>query len=61
LARALGVETAIRERHATGLAVAEERVAESLRRELLRVRAESPQPNIARQAERELEKMGDAA
>lgn len=57
LARALGVETAIRERHATGLAVAEERVAESLRNELLRVRAESPQPNVAREARQELEKM----
>lgn len=57
LARALGVETAIRERHATGLAATEERVAESLRTELLRVRAESPQPNVAREARQELEKM----
>lgn len=57
LARALGVETAIRERHATGLAAAEERVAESLRTELLRVRAESPQSNVAREAKQELEMM----
>ncbi len=57
LVRALGVETAIRERHAVGLAAAEERVAESLRTELLRIRAESPQPNVAREAKQELEKM----
>lgn len=55
LARALGVETAIRERHAIGLAAAEERVAESLRTELLRVRADSPQAHVAKQAQRELE------
>ena len=60
LARALGVETAIRERHAISLAAAEERVAESLRAELLRVRAESPQPNVAREAKQELEKMEKA-
>ncbi|KHQ53603.1 coiled-coil domain-containing protein [Mameliella alba] len=60
LARALGVETAIRERHAISLAAAEERVAESLRTELLRVRAESPQPNVAREAKQELEKMEKA-
>ncbi len=60
LARALGVDTAIRERHATGLAAAEERVAESLRTELLRVRAESPQPNVAREAKQELEQMEKA-
>jgi len=58
LARALGIETPIRERHSLSLADAEERVAESLRTELLRVRAESPQPNIARQAQRELEEQG---
>ncbi|WP_227288011.1 hypothetical protein [Boseongicola sp. H5] len=57
LARALGVETAIRERHAIGLAAAEERVAESLRTELLRVRADSPQPNVAREARQELQEM----
>lgn len=55
LARALGVETATRERHAIGLAAAEERVAESLRTELLRVRADSPQAHVAKQAQRELE------
>lgn len=54
LARALGIDTAIRERHAITLAGAEERVAESLRVELLRVKADSPQPNISKQAQREL-------
>lgn len=58
MTRALGIETPIRPRHAISLATAEERVAESLRTELLRVRAESPQPNIARQAQRELEEQG---
>lgn len=58
MTRALGIETPIRPRHAISLAAAEERVAESLRTELLRVRAESPQPNIARQARRELEEQG---
>ena len=58
MTRALGIETPIRPRHAISLAAAEERVAESLRTELLRVRAESPQPNIARQAQRELEEQG---
>lgn len=60
LARALGVETAIRERHAISLTAAEERVADSLRTELLRVRADSPQPNVAREARQELEKMEKA-
>lgn len=58
MTRALGIDTPIRPRHAISLAAAEERVAESLRTELLRVRAESPQPNIARQAQRELEEQG---
>ncbi|MBN2906358.1 MAG: hypothetical protein JXJ18_06605 [Rhodobacteraceae bacterium] len=58
MTRALGIETPIRPRHAISLAAAEERVAESLRTELLRFRAESPQPNIARQAQRELEEQG---
>lgn len=58
MTRALGIDTPIRPRHAVSLAAAEERVAESLRTELLRVRAESPQPNIARQAQRELEEQG---
>ncbi|MEM6931094.1 MAG: hypothetical protein AAF602_29435 [Myxococcota bacterium] len=57
MTRALGIETPIRPRHAISLAAAEERVAESLRTELLRVRAESPQPNVAREARQELEKM----
>ncbi|WP_299955400.1 hypothetical protein [uncultured Roseobacter sp.] len=61
LARALGVETAIRERHAIALADAEERVAESLRTELLRVRADSPQPNVAREAQQELQQMERSA
>lgn len=54
LARSLGVDTPIRERHAAALADAEERVAESLRVELLCVRAESPQPNVSREARAEL-------
>ncbi|SFC59426.1 hypothetical protein SAMN04488094_106188 [Tropicimonas isoalkanivorans] len=58
MTRALGIDTPIRPRHAISLAAAEERVAESLRTEPLRVRAESPQPNIARQAQRELEEQG---
>lgn len=57
MTRALGIETPIRPRHAISLASAEERVAESLRTELLRVRAESPQPNVAREARQELEQM----
>lgn len=57
ITRALGIETPIRPRHAISLAAAEERVAESLRTELLRVRSESPQPNVAREAQQELEKM----
>ena len=60
LARALGVETAIRERHAISLTAAEERVADSLRAELLRVRADSPQPTVASAARQELEKMEKA-
>ena len=57
LARALGVETAIRERHAISLAEAEQRVAESLHTELLRIRAESPQTHLAREAKQELEQL----
>lgn len=57
LSRALGVETPIRPRHAITLADAEGRVAESLRRELLRIRAESPQPNVAREARQELDEL----
>lgn len=61
LARALGVETAVRERHAITLTAAEERVAKSLRTELLRVRADSPQPNVAREARQELQQMEKSA
>jgi len=60
ITRALGIETPIRPRHAISLTAAEERVAQSLRAELLRVRAESPQPNVAREAKQELEKMEKA-
>lgn len=54
LARSLGVDTPIRDRHAITLADAEERVAKSLRVELLRVKATSPQPNVSREAKAEL-------
>jgi len=57
LARSLGMDTPIRERHAVALTDAEERVAESLRVELLRIKASSPQPNIAREAKAELDQM----
>ncbi|CUH63108.1 hypothetical protein TG4357_00485 [Thalassovita gelatinovora] len=60
LARTFGIDTPIRERHAISLADAENRVAESLRVELLRVKAESPQPNVSREAQAELEKMETA-
>ncbi len=57
LARSLGVDTPIRDRHAITLADAEERVAKSLRVELLRVKAASPQPNVSREAQAELDQM----
>jgi chromosome segregation ATPase len=57
LARTLGIDTPIRERHAISLADAEARVAESLRVELLRIKASSPQPYVSREAQAELEKM----
>ncbi len=57
LARSLGIDTPIRERHCLSLADAEERVAASLRATVLRVKAESPQTNLAREAKAELEKM----
>lgn len=57
LARSLAVDTPIRERHAIALADAEERVAKSLRAELLRIKAASPQPNVSREARAELDKM----
>ncbi|AHM03044.1 hypothetical protein roselon_00604 [Roseibacterium elongatum DSM 19469] len=61
LARALGIETPIKDRHSLSLAAAEERVAASLRAELLRVRATSPQAHVAREAQQELEKMEKSA
>lgn len=57
LARTLGIDTAIRERHSSTLADAEERVSESLRMELLRIKASSPQPNVSRDAKAELDQM----
>jgi len=56
-ARSLGIDTPIRERHASTLADAERRVAESLRVELLRIKASSPQPNMSRQAKAELDQI----
>jgi len=56
-ARSLGIDTPIRERHATTLTDAEGRVAESLRVELLRIKASSPQPNMSREAKAELVQM----
>ncbi|SFS67989.1 hypothetical protein SAMN04488040_1483 [Sulfitobacter marinus] len=56
-ARSLGIDTPIRERHATPLTDAEGRVAESLRAELLRIKASSPQPNVSREAKAELNQM----
>lgn len=56
-ARSLGIDTPIRERHATTLTDAEGRVAESLRVELLRIKASSPQPNVSREAKAELDQM----
>ncbi|WP_299653144.1 hypothetical protein [uncultured Tateyamaria sp.] len=57
LARTFGIDTPIRERHAVSLADAEERVAESLRVELLRIKASSPQPYVSREAQAELKEM----
>lgn len=57
LARTFGIDTPIRERHAISLTDAENRVAESLRAELLRIKASSPQPYVSREAQAELEKM----
>lgn len=56
-ARALGLDSPIRPQHASSLADAEARVAAGLQAELLRLKATSPQPNLARQAQRELEEM----
>ena len=57
LARTIGINTPIRERHAISLTDAENRVAESLRAELLRIKASSPQPYVSREAQAELEQM----
>lgn len=57
MARAFGIDTAIRPQHACPLSDLEERVAESLRVENLRIRAASPQPNMAREAQAELERI----
>ncbi|GAA6187652.1 hypothetical protein [Litorivita sp. NS0012-18] len=57
LTRSLGIDTPIRERHASSLADAEGRVSDSLQVELLRVQASSPQPNVSKQAQKELEQM----
>ncbi|MEZ5778512.1 MAG: hypothetical protein R3E44_09130 [Paracoccaceae bacterium] len=57
LVRALGVSTANRVAHGVSLAAGEERVLRSLDMELLRVRATSPMPNIARDAKQQLEQM----
>ena len=57
--RALGINTPIRPRHAITLADVEERIALSLQSELARVKASSPQPNIAREARRELEEIDE--
>jgi len=56
-ARSLGVDTPIRARHAATLVDAEERVAKSLRAELLHIKAASPQPNVSREAQAELDQM----
>lgn len=55
LSRALGVDTPIKQRHSLPLADAERRVADSLNRELLRLKADSPQKHLAAQAAKELE------
>tara|TARA_R110002020_G_scaffold95937_1_gene229888 strand:+ start:9915 stop:10553 length:639 start_codon:yes stop_codon:yes gene_type:complete len=55
LSRAIGVDTPIKARHSISLTDAEGRVAESLNRELLRLKAQSPQRHLAAQAAKELE------
>jgi chromosome segregation ATPase len=57
LVRALGVQTSNRPNHGVALAAGEDRVLRSLETELLRVRATSPMPNIARDARKQLEQM----
>jgi hypothetical protein len=57
LVRALAVQTNNRPEHGVSLASAEDRVIRSLDVELLRVKATSPMPNIARDAKQELERI----
>jgi hypothetical protein len=57
MVRALAVQTNNRPEHGVGLAAGEDRVLRSLETELLRVRATSPMPNIARDARKRLEQM----
>ena len=57
LSRALGVDTAVRPRHAITLAQAEGRVVDGLHRETLRLKATGPQPGVARQARQELDEL----
>lgn len=57
LSRAFGIDTPIKARHAISLADAEGRVAESLRVEMLRLKAASPQKHLAAQAAKELEEL----
>lgn len=57
LARALAVDSPIRAQHATTLADLEARVAQSLRVAQLHIKATSPQPNMARAAQEELERI----
>lgn len=59
LVRALGIDTPVRPRHAISLADVEDQVALSLQSELARVKASSPQPNIAREAQKELAELED--
>jgi hypothetical protein len=51
------VQTNNRPEHGVSLASAEDRVIRSLDVELLRVKATSPMPNIARDAKQELERI----
>lgn len=59
LIRALGIETPIRPRHSIALADVEDRVSNSLKAELAKIKASSPHPNVARAAEKELEELED--
>jgi hypothetical protein len=57
LSRAFGVDTPIKQRHSISLTDAEGRVAESLTRELLRLKSTSPQKHLAAEAQRQLEEL----